>query len=195
MHLAELLLLSVGLAMDAFAVSVCKGLSLKKATIKHGMICGAWFGGFQGLMPFLGYLLGSAFVSVIDRFAPWVAFIILSLIGINMLKEAFSGEEEVESPDLGFKTMFAMAIATSIDALAVGVTFVAVPVSVLSATVFINTIFACICIAVITFMISCTGNMIGGAFGSTFRSKAIAVGGIILILLGLKMILSKYLGF
>ena len=192
MHLAELMLLSAGLAMDAFTVSVCKGLSLKKATIKHGMICGAWFGGFQGLMPFIGYLLGSGFVKIIDRFAAWVAFIILSVIGINMLREAFSAEKEEGSPDMGNKAMLAAAVATSIDALAVGVTFVAVPVSVLSASVFANTVFACICIAIITFLISCTGTIVGGAFGSTFRSKAVAVGGIILIILGIKSVLDKY---
>ncbi len=192
MKLPELLLLSVGLAMDAFAVSVCKGLSLKKATIKHGLICGVWFGGFQGLMPFIGYLLGMGFVSIIDRFAAWVAFIILSIIGINMLREAFSGEEEVESADMGFRAMLAVAIATSIDALAIGVTFVAVPVRVLSAPVIANTLFGCVCIAVITFMISCSGVLIGGAFGKAFRSKAVAAGGIILILLGIKTLLVHY---
>ncbi|MBQ2066826.1 MAG: manganese efflux pump, partial [Clostridiales bacterium] len=127
MGLFELLLLSVGLAMDAFAVSICKGLAAKKITSKELFICGAWFGFFQGAMPLIGYLVGSLFEKFITMVAPWVAFVLLSIIGANMIKEALSPDEEA-APGFDIKTMFMMAVATSIDALAVGITFVAVPV-------------------------------------------------------------------
>ena len=123
MGLFELLLLSVGLAMDAFAVSICKGLAVKKLTIKEYLLCGIWFGAFQGLMPFIGYLVGSRFEDLITAVATWVAFILLTLIGGNMIKESFGPPEEAK-PGFDVKTMFMMAIATSIDALAVGITFV-----------------------------------------------------------------------
>ena len=194
MGLGEVLLLSVGLAMDAFAVSVCKGLSLKKVTIKEASICGIWFGLFQAIMPLLGYLLGSGFASFIDRFAAWIAFFILAFLGINMLREAFSDEDEDEeaTPDLGFKVMFGAAIATSIDAMAVGVTFVAVPVTVFTASIFLNTLFAVACIGIITYAISCAGVFIGGYFGSAYKSGAVAAGGSILIFIGLKALMDKY---
>ena len=137
MGLFELLLLSVGLAMDAFAVSICKGLAVKKITAKEYLLCGLWFGTFQGIMPLIGYLVGSRFERFITMVAPWVAFILLSLIGGNMIKEAFAPAEEVK-PDFDVKTMFMMAVATSIDALAVGITFVAVPVKVFEAGALIN---------------------------------------------------------
>ena len=194
MGICELLLLSVGLAMDAFAVSVCKGLSFKKVNIKAAVCCGLWFGFFQALMPLIGYLLGSSFAGIIDRFSAWVAFIILTILGINMIREAFSAAES-ETPDLSIKVMFAAAIATSIDALAVGVTFVAVPVTVLDASALINTLLAIAVIGVITFIISSLGTVIGGIFGTKYRSGAVLAGGIILILIGLKTLAGKYLGF
>ena len=129
MGLFEVLLLSVGLAMDAFAVSICKGLAAGKVTKKEFLLCGVWFGSFQAIMPLIGYLVGSRFEKLISVIAPWVAFILLSLIGVNMIKEALEPDEEV-SPGFDIKTMFMMAVATSIDALAVGITFVAVPVRI-----------------------------------------------------------------
>ena len=139
MGLIELLLLAVGLSMDAFAVSICKGLAMKKISFKSCAICGVWFGGFQALMPMLGYLLGSRFEKYIEAIAPWVAFILLALIGGNMIREACSKKEEVESAGLDVKTMFLMAVATSIDALAVGLTFSLVPVSLIAASAMIST--------------------------------------------------------
>lgn len=179
--------------MDAFAVSICKGLAMKKITIKECLICGAWFGGFQGGMPIIGYFLGISFASFIAKIAPWVAFVLLAFIGGNMLKEAFSKEEEEAKPGLDVKTMFIMAVATSIDALAVGITFMAVPVTVLEASQLINTIFGCVTIAVTTFIISAFGVKIGNIFGNKFMFIAEAAGGIVLILIGLKIIL-EHLG-
>ena len=163
MGLFELLLLAVGLAMDAFAVSICKGLAVKKPTIKEYLLCGIWFGSFQGLMPLIGYLAGSRFESLISAVAPWVAFVLLALIGGNMIKESFGPPEEAKS---GFdvKTMFMMAIATSIDALAVGITFVAVPVQVFDMGKMTNVLFAVVVIAVITCIISMIGVKIGNEF-------------------------------
>ena len=164
MGLIELLLLAVGLAMDAFAVSICKGLAAGKVTKKEFLLCGVWFGFFQGMMPFIGYLVGSRFEKLITMVAPWVAFGLLSLIGGNMIKEALSSDEETS---LGFdvKTMFMMAIATSIDALAVGITFVAVPVKVFNTSRILNVLFAVIVIGVVTFIISMIGVKIGSIFG------------------------------
>ncbi len=188
MGIFELLLLSVGLAMDAFAVSVCKGLGVKKLTFKECLICGVWFGAFQGIMPFLGFLIGSGFEKWISIVAPWVAFILLSLIGINMLREAFSEEEE-EKAGFDVKTMFLMAVATSIDALAVGITFVAVPVEVLEMGKLQNTIFAVIVIAIVTFIISALGVKIGNLFGSRYKSGSEVMGGTILIFIGMKTLI------
>ena len=165
MGLFELLLLAVGLAMDAFAVSICKGLAVKKITIKEYLLCGIWFGAFQGLMPLAGYLIGSRFEDLINTIAPWVAFVLLTLIGGNMIKEAFETEEEVK-PGFDVKTMFMMAVATSIDALAVGITFVAVPVRVFTDAGFVNVLFAVMVIGVITCIISMVGVKIGHIFGT-----------------------------
>ena len=188
MGLFELLLLSVGLAMDAFAVSICKGLSVKKLTAKECLICGVWFGAFQGIMPFIGYLIGSRFEKWINIVAPWVAFVLLSLIGFNMIREAFSEEEE-EKDGFDVKTMFMMAVATSIDALAVGITFVAVPVSVLDAGNMMNVLLAVSVIAVVTFVISMLGVKIGNVFGVRYKSGAEVAGGTILIFIGLKTLI------
>ena len=185
MGFLELLLLAVGLSMDAFAVSICKGLSMKKADLKAMSICGVWFGGFQALMPLIGFLLGSLLAEAIEAIDHWVAFILLGIIGINMLKEAFSKEEEEHDADLSAKAMFVMAVATSIDALAVGIS--------LAMAGDVNIILAVTLIGVITFALSAMGVKIGNIFGSRFEKKAQMAGGIILILLGTKILL-EHLG-
>lgn len=192
MGIIELILLAVGLSMDAFAVSICKGLEAKKVTLKESLICGIWFGGFQGLMPFIGFMLGTGFESIINKIAPWLAFILLTIIGVNMLREAFSKEEEETKPGFNVKTMFMMAVATSIDALAVGITFVAVPVNVLSAPVIVNTVFGCVLIAITTFIFSAFGVRVGSIFGARYKSGAEAAGGFVLIFIGLKILLEHF---
>ena len=187
--LFELLLLSVGLAMDAFAVSICKGLAVKKITAKEYLLCGIWFGSFQGIMPLIGYLVGSRFEKLISVVAPWVAFILLSLIGGNMIKEAFAPPEEVK-PEFDVKTMFMMAVATSIDALAVGITFVAVPVKVFKIEGILNVFFAVVMIAVITCIISMIGVKIGHIFGMRYKSGSEIMGGTILIFIGLRSLIT-----
>ena len=192
MGLIELIMLAIGLSMDAFAVSVCKGLAAKKITWKECAICGIWFGGFQGLMPFIGFLVGSRFEVIINKIAPWLAFFLLAVIGINMLKEAFAKEEEETEAGFGIKTMFMMAVATSIDALAVGITFVAVPVKILNVPEIINTAIACILILVTTFIFSAAGVRIGSVFGAKYKTGAEAIGGIVLLLIGIKILLEHY---
>lgn len=193
MGIIELIFLAIGLSMDAFAVSICKGLETEKVTFRESLICGIWFGGFQGLMPFIGFILGESFEEIINRIAPWLAFILLSLIGLNMLREAFSKDEEKTKPGFGVRTMFLMAVATSIDALAVGIAFAAIPVTVLSASILLNTIFACVLITITTFIFSAAGVRIGSIFGSKYQSRAQAVGGIVLILIGLKILIEYFL--
>ncbi len=188
MGIFELLLLSVGLAMDAFAVSICKGLSVKKLTSKECLICGVWFGAFQGIMPLIGYIIGSRFEKWISIVAPWVAFKLLALIGFNMVREAFFEKEE-KKEGFGIKTMFMMAVATSIDALAVGITFVAVPVSVLDAGNMMNVLLAVSVITVVTFVISMLGVKIGNVFGVRYKSGAEVAGGTILIFIGIKTLI------
>ena len=188
MGFVELLLLAVGLSMDAFAVSICKGLSMKKASLGAGAICGTWFGGFQALMPLIGFFLGTLFAGAIEAFDHWVAFGLLAIIGINMLKEAFSCGcdcEDQPDADLSVKTMFVMAVATSIDALAVGIS--------LAMAGNVNIWFAIVLIGVITFVMSALGVKIGNVFGSRFEKKAQIAGGVILVLLGCKILL-EHLG-
>ena len=192
MGIIELLLLAVGLSMDAFAVSVCKGLAMRRASLRGCMICGLWFVGFQMLMPMLGYLLGSRFESYIDTIAPWIAFILLALIGINMIREAREADESCPRGGLDVKTMFFMAVATSIDALAVGITFALVPVRLIAASVFMNTLLAAGLIGLTTFIISCIGVQGGNVFGTKYQSKAETAGGVILILLGMKILLEHF---
>lgn len=180
----ELLLLSVGLAMDAFAVSVCKGISMKKMSWKKAIIIGLYFGIFQALMPTIGYFLGSAFESFITSIDHWIAFILLGFIGANMIKEAFSKEKESTNDDVSFKEMIVLAIATSIDALAVGITF---------AFFNVNLILAVSLIGIITFALSVIGTKVGNRFGDKYEKKAQLAGGIILILLGFKILL-EHLG-
>ncbi|MCR4895199.1 MAG: manganese efflux pump [Lachnospiraceae bacterium] len=189
MGLFEVLLLAVGLAMDAFAVSICKGLASGKVTKKEYLTCGIWFGSFQAIMPFLGYLVGSGFEKLISMIAPWIAFGLLSLIGGNMIREALSPEEEL-TPGYDVKTMFLMAVATSIDALAVGITFVAVPVRILDAGNLPNVVLAVALIGVITFAISAAGVKLGSVFGDRYKSGSEIMGGTILIFIGLRSLLS-----
>ena len=185
MGIVEILLIAVGLSMDAFAVAVCKGLSTRKLSLKHYLLVGAWFGGFQGLMPALGFLLGSTFEKYITAFDHWVAFGALALIGANMIKESLEKEDECDccndkNSSFAFRTMLGLAIATSIDALAVGIAF---------AVKEANIIFAAPAIAIITFILSGVGLLVGNVFGSKYKSRAEFVGGIILILMGLKSLL------
>ena len=193
MGFLELFLLAIGLSMDAFAVSVCKGLAMKKVTFRNAAICGVWFGGFQALMPFIGYLLGSGFEKYINAVAPWIAFVLLALIGGNMIREALSKDDEDTSAALDVKTMFLMAVATSIDALAVGITFACVPVEIIAASQLVNTLVAVCLIGATTFVLSCAGVKAGSVFGSRYKSKAEFVGGTILILIGVKILL-EHLG-
>ena len=185
MSLLSLFLIAVGLSMDAFAVSVCKGLAMPKITFKKAAVVGLWFGGFQALMPFLGYILGSQLSNSIEAFDHWIAFILLALIGASMIKEALSKEEEEANDSLDIKTMFLLALATSIDALAVGVTFAFLKQDILPAVTFIG---------VITFAFSSIGVKIGNIFGAKFKSKAELAGGLILIFMGTKILL-EHLGF
>jgi len=186
MGLAELFIIAVGLSMDAFAVSVCKGLSVPKLKLSHALTCGVYFGGFQGLMPLIGYLLGSQFEEAIVSIDHWVAFVLLGLIGLNMIKE--SREEECDDCmdcSFGVRAMIPLAVATSIDALAIGVTFAFLRVDIFWAVTFIG---------VITFILSSIGVKVGNVFGSKYKSKAEFAGGLILILMGTKILL-EHLGF
>ena len=179
------LLLGLGLSMDAFAVSICKGLAVKNAKLKHMLITGLWFGGFQAAMPILGYYVGSFFHSYIEKFDHWIAFVLLAAIGINMIREAFGkSDEKPTDASFGFKTMLLMALATSIDALAAGIA-----IAMERKNVFISVAF----IGIITFILSASGVKIGAVFGEKYKSKAELAGGIILILLGLKILL-EHLG-
>lgn len=179
MSILDLFILAVGLSMDAFAVSVCKGLSLGKIKPKHMCIAGAWFGGFQALMPLIGYFLGSFFAEMIEKYDHWVAFVLLAIIGGNMIKESFDKDEKVDS-SMDVKSMLLLAIATSIDALAVGVTFAFLQVQIVTAVSFIG---------VITFIFSAVGVKIGSLFGTKYKSKAELFGGIVLVLIGIKILL------
>ena len=185
MTILELFILAVGLSMDAFAVAVCKGLAIGKINMKHALIVGLWFGGFQALMPLVGYLLGSSFAEYIAAVDHWIAMILLALIGVNMVRESRDKDPEHADPSLGFKTMLVMAVATSIDALAVGVTFAFLEVRILPAVSFIG---------VVTFLLSALGVKIGSIFGTKYKSKAELTGGIILILLGVKIFL-EHMGY
>ena len=185
MSTLELFIIAVGLSMDAFAVAVCKGLSVKELKLKHMLIVGLYFGAFQGLMPLGGYFLGKQFEAYITKFDHWIAFVLLAIIGANMIHEAIGGEAEECCDSFGVKAMVPMAVATSIDALAVGVTFGFMPD--------VNIWFAVAFIGVITFTLSALGVKIGNVFGAKFKSKAELAGGIILILMGIKILL-EHLG-
>ena len=181
----SLVLIAVGLAMDAFAVSICKGLAMKKPGLKVILVVGIWFGFFQALMPVIGYYLGSSFYDYIADYDHWIAFILLAVIGVNMIREALSDEEEGVDDSTGFRTMLILAIATSIDALAVGISLAMTGDDILTSAVLIG---------VITFLISAFGVKIGSVFGDRFGKKAELVGGVILIVIGLRILL-EHLGF
>ena len=193
MGFGELFLLAVGVSMDAFAVSICKGLAMKKATIRGMATVGGWFGGFQALMPLIGFFLGTLFAAAIEAVDHWVAFGLLAIIGFNMLKEAFErscgmedcGCEEEQNADLGVKTMFVMAVATSIDALAVGIS--------LAMAGGVNIWLSVLLIGLTTFSFSAAGVKIGSLFGAAFEKKAQLAGGVILVLIGVKILL-EHLG-
>ena len=198
MTLIELFLLSLGLSMDAFAVAICKGLSIRKVKFKECTKVGLYFGGFQGGMPLIGFILGVQFKDYINSIGHWIAFILLSFIGIKMIRESMEKDNDVEIVNftqvnihkedinqLGFKNMVILAIATSIDALAVGVTFAFLQIDIIPAVFFIG---------VVTFILSTVGMKLGNIFGSKYKSTAQFVGGAILILMGIK-ILFEHLGF
>ena len=180
MNFATLLLLAIGLSMDAFAVSVCKGLSLKRTSLRAYLAVGLWFGGFQALMPIVGYYLIFHFKNYVTAIDHWIAFALLAIIGINMIREALSGKEESANASLDFKTMLLLAIATSIDALAVGISFACLEVNLLPAVTIIG---------LTTFILSDVGLKVGSLFGLRYKSKAEIVGGVILLLLGVKILL------
>ena len=185
MQLWELFLIAVGLSMDAFAVSICKGLSVPRATPRHALTVGLYFGGFQALMPLIGYLLGSRLEHLITSVDHWIAFVLLGFIGVNMIREARGGEEEEElSGSFGLRAMLPLAVATSIDALAVGITFAFLRVDILPAVSFIG---------VITFTLSALGVLAGNQLGSRFQAGAQYLGGAVLILMGFKILL-EHLG-
>lgn len=183
MRLWELLMIAVGVSMDAFAISICKGLSVQKVEKKHLLSAGLWFGGAQAVMPLLGYFLGSGFQSVVEHVDHWLSFALLTIIGINMIRES-RGEIEKLDSSFSAKAMFPLAIADSIDALAVGVTFAFLEVNIIPAVLLIG---------VTTFLFSVAGIKIGNQFGARYKSKAEMVGGLILIVMGL-MILMEHTG-
>ncbi len=184
MNFIDIFLIGVALSMDAFAVSICKGLSVKKVSAKHVLTVGVYFGGFQALMPTLGFLLGYRFESFITNIDHWIAFILLALIGGNMIREALGEDDDNENDDFSFKAMLPLAVATSIDALAVGISFAFLGVDIVTAALLIG---------VTTFVLSGVGIFVGNIFGSKYKSKAELAGGAVLILIGLKILL-EHLG-
>ncbi|MGL4949894.1 MAG: manganese efflux pump MntP family protein [Anaeroplasmataceae bacterium] len=186
MGVLEIIIIAIGLSMDAFAVSICKGISVKKFTIRIALICGIWFGVFQGLMPLIGYYLGGTFEKYISNYDHWIAFGLLFILGLKMVIGSFKKKEiEEECNPTAFKSMFILAVATSIDALAVGITF----------SLFdMNILVACLSIGIITLVLSMLGTFIGFKFGSKFKNKAEFIGGIILIFMG-SQILIQHLFF
>ena len=183
MTLFDLILIAVSLSMDAFAVSICKGLSVRKVSLQHAMICGVWFGGFQFLMPALGYFLGDRFAALLTKFGPWIAFVLLALIGANMIKESFGGDEQLDD-DYSAKAMLPLAVATSIDAFAVGVGFAAMEA---------NIVVAALLIGCTTFTLSVIGVKVGAVFGDKYRAVSERIGGLVLILIGLKTLIQSFL--
>lgn len=184
MGLLEIVVISFSLAMDAFAVSICKGLSMKKMNWKKAIIIAAYFGFFQAIMPIIGYFLGTTFANFVENIDHWLAFILLSVIGGNMIKESTDDEIEKRNDNVNFKTMIGLAIATSIDALAIGITF---------AFLRTNIIFSVSVIGIITFIISLLGVKIGNKFGDKLQNKSELIGGVVLIIIGLKILL-EHLG-
>ena len=185
MGLWELFVIALGLSMDAFAVSICKGLSVKRCSIKHMLICGLYFGVFQGAMPLIGYLLGCQFESLVNAIAPYIAFVLLAFIGGSMIREALSEEEESCDDDFSVRAMVPLAIATSIDALAVGVSFAFLHVNIVPAVSFIG---------IITMVCCIFGVKIGSIFGDKYQARAEIFGGIVLIVMGAKILIEHWIG-
>ena len=183
MSLFDLIMIGISLSMDAFAVSICKGLSVRKVQLSHALICGAWFGAFQAIMPSFGYFLGSRFEHLRNSVGPWVAFILLAVIGVNMVRESFGGDETVDN-DLSAKAMLPLAVATSIDAFAVGVGFAAMEA---------NIVVAALLIGCTTFTLSAIGVKGGAVFGDKYRAISERIGGLVLILIGLKTLIQSFL--
>ena len=184
MSLFEILVIAIGVSMDAFAVAICKGLSVSVLRPSHALKTGLWFGGFQALMPLIGYFAGVYFADVVSSVDHWIAFILLGFIGANMIKESLSHEEEYHDPDFSFKTMLTMAVATSIDALAVGVSLAFLRVRIWMAVLVIG---------LMTALFSIAGVKIGNVFGSRYKSLAEMVGGAILVLMGIKILIEHTL--
>ncbi len=183
MSLFDLIMIGISLSMDAFAVSICKGLSVRKVQLSHALICGAWFGVFQAIMPSFGYFLGSRFEHLFNSVGPWVAFILLAVIGVNMVRESFGGDETVDN-DFSAKAMLPLAVATSIDAFAVGVGFAAMEA---------NIVVAALLIGCTTFTLSAIGVKVGAVFGDKYRAVSERIGGLVLILIGLKTLIQSFL--
>lgn len=194
MSIWELLIIAVGLSMDAFAVSICKGLSVQKLSARHAVTAGIYFGGFQLLMPLAGYILGNRFEWLITSVDNWIAFALLTLIGGNMIRESFGRDEELND-SFNFKTMLPLAIATSIDALAVGVTFACMGFNFTIISEWFTIIPAVCIIGVITFAISAAGIKIGNVFGLKYKSKAEFVGGLVLVLMGIKFLVEQLIEY
>lgn len=184
MGISELLLIGIGLSMDAFAISIGKGLSTKCLKPRHYLSVGVWFGSFQALMPIAGYLLGVSFASLVESFDHWIAFVLLSIIGINMIRESLHGDECEIHSDFSIHSMFMLAIATSIDALAIGVSFAFLQIDILPAASIIG---------ITTFILSMIGLRIGNIFGCRYKSKAEFVGGVVLIIIGIKILVEHLL--
>lgn len=185
MELAELLIIAIGVSMDAFAVSICKGLSVRRIHPKHAALTAVWFGGFQALMPLAGFFLGVSFADFVSSVDHWIAFILLGIIGANMIKESFDKDGSCTlDPDFSFRTMLALAVATSIDAFAIGVTFAFLKVNIWYAVLFIG---------ITTALFSAAGVYLGNLFGCRYKSKAEFAGGFILIVMGLKILLDHTL--
>lgn len=184
MSLFDLIMIGISLSMDAFAVSICKGLSVRKvSSCPTQLICGAWFGAFQAIMPSFGYFLGSRFEHLLNSVGPWVAFILLAVIGVNMVRESFGGDETVDN-DFSAKAMLPLAVATSIDAFAVGVGFAAMEA---------NIVVAALLIGCTTFTLSAIGVKVGAVFGDKYRAVSERIGGLVLILIGLKTLIQSFL--
>lgn len=181
----ELMLLAVGLSMDAFAVAICKGLAMDKVTLQRAAVVGLWFGGFQGLMPLLGWLLGSRFAAYITAVDHWIAFALLVLLGINMIREARCPDEDDTNASLAFRVMLPMAVATSIDALAVGVSLTCMEVDILTAAGVIGAV---------AFCLSVLGGLLGRRLGCLFQRRAELAGGIVLILIGVRILIEHLTG-
>lgn len=185
MHIVELIIIAIGVSMDAFAVSVCKGLSTRRLRPKYMLSAASWFGGFQALMPLIGYFVGISFADLVTDVDHWIAFVLLAFIGGKMIKEACQKDDENEhNPDFSFKTMFLLAIATSIDALAVGVSFAFLRVDIWTSILLIG---------LMTGAFSALGVFLGHMFGSRFKSKAEFLGGLILVAIGIKILLEHTL--